>query len=52
MIKYILTCKKCELRHTHEAYSIDTATDFWNNWNREHGEDMKCVHDYEFEEIS
>ena len=51
MIKYLLTCKKCELRHTHEAYSIDTAKDFWEKWNREHGEDMKCVHDYVIETL-
>jgi hypothetical protein len=44
--------QKYELRHTHEVYSIDTATDFWNIWNREQEEDMRCVHDYVIETLS
>jgi hypothetical protein len=30
---------------------MDAARDFWEKWNREHGEDMKCVHEYKFEEL-
>jgi hypothetical protein len=51
-MKYLLTCSNCDLRHTHESDSIDAAREFWNNWNRGHGEDvMKCIHEYEFEEL-
>ena len=50
-MKYRLTCKNCDLVHTHESYSMDTAREFWKNWNRNRGESMKCVHEYEFEEL-
>ena len=51
MVQYRLTCKKCNLNHVHEAFSIDSAVDFWEKWNQEHGEDMTCVHEYVFEEL-
>ena len=50
-MRYCLICMKCELNHAHEEFSIDSAHDFWKNWNHDHGEDMKCVHDYIIEEI-
>ena len=32
--------------------SIDAAREFWKNWNRDPGEDdMKYVHEYDFEEL-
>ena len=50
-MKYILTCKNCNLRHTHETDSMDTVGEFWKNWNRGHGDAMKCVHDYVIETL-
>lgn len=48
-MKYRLTCTKCDLNYTHEAFSMDSAKDFWEKWNREHEKEMKCVHEYRFE---
>ena len=39
------------MNHVHEAFSLDSAKDFWEKWNREHGEDMTCVHDYVIEAL-
>jgi hypothetical protein len=51
-IRYRLTCSKCKLDQTHEVYSMESLRPFWDRWNSKHGENMKCVHEYEFEEIS
>jgi hypothetical protein len=45
-MKCHLTCKHCDLDQTHETDSIDGVENFWKNWKREHGADLKCVHDY------
>ena len=45
-MKCDLTCKHCDLDQTHETDSIDGVENFWKNWKREHGADLKCVHDY------
>ena len=50
-MRYRLTCSKCDLSYVHEAFSLDSAKDFWEKWNRGHGDVMKCVHEYVFEEI-
>jgi hypothetical protein len=51
MVQYRLTCKKCDIDHTHHAESIEGIRDFWVNWNRQYGENMKCLHDYNIETL-
>jgi len=51
-IKYQLTCKNCTLDHTHETDSMDGVMEFWKNWNKKYGEDMKCIHEYEIRPLS
>ena len=46
MVQYRLICKKCDIDHTHEIDRIEDVLDFWKNWNKQYGENMKCIHDY------
>jgi len=50
-MKYNLTCKNCKLEQIHETSSMYNLKKFWSDWNLNHGEKMKCVHEYEFREI-
>lgn len=52
MVKYNLTCKKCSLNEIYEVDSMDNLEEFWNNWNKEYGGTMGCMHDYEFKELN
>ena len=49
MVVYRLTCKKCDIDHTHNTDDIEVVLDFWKNWNRQHDDNMKCLHDYVIE---
>ena len=51
-MKYHLTCKNCSLSQIHETNSMYNLKKFWSNWNKKHGEKMKCVHEYEFKELN
>ena len=51
MVQYRLTCKKCDIDHTHHVDKIEGVLEFWKNWNRQYGENMKCLHDYVIETL-
>ena len=46
-----MTCKKCDIDHTHHTDEIEGVLEFWVNWNRQYGENMKCLHDYVIETL-
>jgi len=50
-MKYHLTCKNYSLNQIHETNSMYNLKKFWKNWNKKHGEKMKCVHGYVIEEL-
>jgi len=50
-MRYKLNCSKCDLDHTHETNSMKNTDVFWKNWNNQYGKNMKCVHNYVFEEL-
>ena len=52
MVTYRLTCKNCDMDHTHEVEQIEGVSEFWKNWNKAHGENMKCIHDYVIETLN
>ena len=49
MTKYRLTCKKCDIDHTHYTEQIASILEFWKNLNKEYGKNITCVHDYVLE---
>jgi hypothetical protein len=51
-MKYYLTCKNYDLDYTYTVYSMDGIAEFWSNWNVKHGENMRCIHEYEFKELT
>jgi len=51
MVTYRLTCKNCKLDNTHNTDSLTGAKNLVGNWNVQYGNIMKCVHEYEFEEL-
>ena len=51
-MKYLLTCKNCELEQIHKVDSMNELKEFWNNWNKKFGKNLRCVHEYEFREMS
>jgi len=36
------------MNHIYETEFMDTIETFWNNWNRTHEKNMKCIHKYLF----
>ena len=52
-MKYRLTYEKCDVDHMHKAFhtDVDGIKTFWKNWNRQYGENMKYLHDYNIETL-
>ena len=48
-LRYNITCSKCNLDNTHETdLDIEYIKQYWKKWNKIHGKNMKCVHEYQF----
>ena len=51
LVRYRLTCKKCNIDQIHTAQNYDTLAAFWRNWSLKNAGLMKCNHEYVFEQL-